>query len=406
MAYSELIKGFSRIRDYMREFYVYGFKSRSEFDAKSSRSYDNERRRIESWLGEYMRFQQTANGKCVFISVDSRLIDHNPLYKAFKAKSFTDNDIVFHFGVLDLLCNKKKLTLSEIIQGLEELFFPIAPNLPTLDESTIRKKLKEYVEIGLIRSEKQGSRTYYSRTAEPIDLSSWGDCLSFFSEAAPLGVIGSYMIPQDNLTPFKFKHHYILNALDSEIMYTMAAAIRQKRCVHIIVQKNSQQKPQHYNICPARLYISVQNGRQYILAVQTRTKSPHFYRLDTIKSVSIGNIEPEYDHLRSVCDEYGRHVWGVSGSSTGGLDHLEMTLRISTDESFMIRRLEREKRGGCVVQLDDTRWQFSIDVYDARELLPWIRTFISRIDAIQCTNKAVLRIFNDDLRLMNEMYGE
>ena len=48
MAYSELIKNFERIRDYMREFYVYGFKSRDEFTKKSARSYDDERRR-EEW---------------------------------------------------------------------------------------------------------------------------------------------------------------------------------------------------------------------------------------------------------------------------------------------------------------------------------------------------------------------
>ena len=87
MAYSELIKNFERIRDYMREFYVYGFKSREEYDTKSARSYDNERRRIESWMGDYMSFHQDATGKNVFLSVDSRRIPHNPLYKAFKAKS-------------------------------------------------------------------------------------------------------------------------------------------------------------------------------------------------------------------------------------------------------------------------------------------------------------------------------
>ena len=54
MAYSELVKNFDRIRDYMRQFYVYGFKSRTEYDKKSARSYDNERRRVESWLGDYM----------------------------------------------------------------------------------------------------------------------------------------------------------------------------------------------------------------------------------------------------------------------------------------------------------------------------------------------------------------
>ena len=30
MASNELIKNFDRLRDYMREFYVYGFKSRDE----------------------------------------------------------------------------------------------------------------------------------------------------------------------------------------------------------------------------------------------------------------------------------------------------------------------------------------------------------------------------------------
>ena len=57
MAYNELIKNFNRIRDYMREFYVYGFKSREEYKRKSARSYDDERRRVESWLGDYMGFR-------------------------------------------------------------------------------------------------------------------------------------------------------------------------------------------------------------------------------------------------------------------------------------------------------------------------------------------------------------
>ena len=41
--FQELIKNFDKIRDYMRQFYVYGFKVRSDFDAKSARTYDNER---------------------------------------------------------------------------------------------------------------------------------------------------------------------------------------------------------------------------------------------------------------------------------------------------------------------------------------------------------------------------
>lgn len=84
MAYTELIKNFNRIREYMREFFVYGFKSREEFTHKSARSYDNERRRMESWLGDYMKFRQTPEGKNVFLSVNSRLTRHNPLYRAWR----------------------------------------------------------------------------------------------------------------------------------------------------------------------------------------------------------------------------------------------------------------------------------------------------------------------------------
>lgn len=62
----------------MREFFIYGFKGREEIGRKSTRSYDNERRRIESWLGDIMSFSYTAAGKAQFISVDTRklLSDH------------------------------------------------------------------------------------------------------------------------------------------------------------------------------------------------------------------------------------------------------------------------------------------------------------------------------------------
>ena len=105
MAYNELIKNFSKIREYMQDFFVYGFKRREEFTQKSARSYDDEKRRLEGWLGNYMGFRQTPTGKSVFISLDPRDTAQNPLYQAFRAKSFTDGDITLHFILLDLLLN-------------------------------------------------------------------------------------------------------------------------------------------------------------------------------------------------------------------------------------------------------------------------------------------------------------
>ena len=61
--FNELIKNFDRIRDYMRQFFIYGYKNRGDFDKKSGRTYDNERRRVESWLGDYVKSAYTEKGK-------------------------------------------------------------------------------------------------------------------------------------------------------------------------------------------------------------------------------------------------------------------------------------------------------------------------------------------------------
>ena len=48
MAYKELIKNFSKIRSYLKEFFVYGYNARGSVGQKSDRSYDDEKRRIKS----------------------------------------------------------------------------------------------------------------------------------------------------------------------------------------------------------------------------------------------------------------------------------------------------------------------------------------------------------------------
>ena len=164
-AYSELIKNFERIRAYMREFYVYGFKSRDDYSRKSARSYDDERRRIESWLGDHMSFVRAPEGKSVFISIDSRNIRHNPFYNAWKAKSFTDGDVTLHFILFDILHEPSiRKTLAELMEEIDTRYLSHFASPMLFDESTVRKKLKEYVEAGIIATEKVGRKAYYYRS--------------------------------------------------------------------------------------------------------------------------------------------------------------------------------------------------------------------------------------------------
>lgn len=407
MAYSELVKNFNRIRDYMREFYVYGFKSRDEFTRKSARSYDDERRRVESWLGDYMRFRQTPEGKNVFLSIDSRVSRRNPLYKAWKTKSFTDGDITLHFILFDILSSPElSLTLSEIMEALDGYLRGFR-EARVFDESTVRKKLKEYVSLGLVLTEKRGKAVAYRRAGDcpPLD----PDVLDFFSEAAPCGVIGSYLLDrtEQGSGHFAFKHHYITGAMDSEVVCALFTAMGEKRSVTLETLNRRKDRVSESHVIPLRLYVSVQNGRQHLMAYVPRFRRITSFRTDNILSVTAEEVCPDFDERRSLLDRMAPHIWGVStqGGSGQRLEHVEFIVSYNSGEQHIHQRLEREKRCGTVERLDEHHSRFSADVFDAHELVPWMRTFICRITDYSFSDKALEERFGQDLEEMYRLYG-
>ena len=408
MAYSELIKNFDRIRDYMRQFYVYGFKSRTEYDKKSARSYDNERRRIESWLGEYMRFRQTADGKNVFLSVDSRSIPGNPFYHAFKAKSFTAGDVTFHFYILDILQDGKSHTVQEILDLIFDKYLCYSETNWLPDISTIRKKLKEYVSLGILTAEKRGRELYYRRSEENIDLPKWADAISFYAEMDPMGVIGSTLLDklQDKSEHFQFKHHYMLHAINSQLLLQLLTAIGEKRRIRFInASRRKEDSTFWHYVLPLKIYVSTQNGRQYLLCYHNRFHALQFFRIDYIKQIELLDEETDPARYQNYCDKFRSHLWGTSDGTGFNVDHLEMTLHFDDDEQYIPRRLEREKRNGRVELIDQNTCKYIVDTYDASELIPWLRTFIGRIEKLECTDHRVVARFYADLELMYKQYG-
>lgn len=407
MAYSELIKNFDRIRDYMRQFYVYGFKSRTEYDAKSARSYDNERRRVESWLGDSMRFRLTPEGKHVFLSMDSRAIRSNPLYNAFKARSFTAGDVTFHFYILDLLQNGEACTARQITDLFAEKYLSAFETDRQPDISTIRKKLKEYVALGLLQCRKQGRELLYSRSEDALALNAWADALAFFSEADPLGVIGSTLLDKlEPLSPcFRFKHHYMLHALDSQILLELLTAIGEHKTVALQYISPKTGRETTHTVCPLKIYISTQGGRQYLLCYHYRFKKLMFFRLDFLHRVTPTVEERRYDRYLAYVSKFQTDLWGTSTGVDLTLEHLEMTIRFEEDEPFIPRRLEREKRNGSVEMLDAHTCRYTVDTYDASEMLPWIRTFTGRIVKLECSDENVTAQFYRDLDAVAALYG-
>lgn len=404
MAYNELIKNFEKVRAYMREFYVYGFKSRTEYNGKSTRSYDDERRRLESWLGEYMSFTQTPEGKNVFLSVDSRITKKNPFYKAWKAKSFTDGDITLHFVIFDILYEPSiRKTLAELIEDIDQRL----DSAMSFDESTLRKKLKEYESEGIVRIEKEGRKVFYSRMPD-IDISQLVDAIDFFSEAAPCGVIGSFLQErlQEHEERFSFKHHYITQAMDSAVMETLFEAIRLRR--YVTLDNLGKWAGEVKSVClvPLKIYISAQNGRQNLIAYHERGNRISSYRLDYITNVKLGDPCVEFEQYREILKRAESHMWGVNCKwNPNQTEHVEFEIRVDADEQYIVQRLEREKRCGRVEQVDENHYRYVADVYDTTEMIPWVRSFISRITKMNFSNRSAENLFKTDIQEMYRMYG-
>lgn len=409
--FSELIKNFDKTREYVRDFFIYGCKVRSDFDKKSVRTYDDEKRRVESWMQDYMRYDDSVQGRHVSISVDSGHISENPLYSAYYSKSFTDNDIKLHFLLTDILRGGKSRTLRELTDALnseyEQLF----------DDQTVRNKLKEYTDEGIVIAEKQGKTMYYSLAAlcanDLIDkYKGLDDALKFFSEAPDLGVIGNSIMKAVGIKNelFHIKHNYMIHSLEDILVPDILAAIDDK--CSITVKKFSWRKDDELSeekIIPMQILVSVQTGRRYIAAYVPRRRRFVTFRLDRIKQIKREAVCTDYDILKERYDMNIQRCFGVSFGDrheVGAVNAIKITFIIDErDESFIIDRLEREKRCAILEKTGECLYTLTADVFDPNELMHWAKTFIGRIVSIEGGTEKIRLRFYSDIRRMYQMYG-
>lgn len=400
--FSELIKRFDKIRDYMRDFYVYGFKSRTDFTKKSARTYDNEKRRIESYMHKYMKWDYSNGNKASFISVDCGKIPSNPLYAAWKSKSFTANDIMLHFYILDALKTAPMTVekLTDVICEKSEV---------TFDVQTVRNKCNEYAKQGMIELKKQGRAFIYSLNSQDDEITpGLIDAIKFFQGAAPFGEIGSYILDNEDQKNdlFAFKHYYIAHTLENGILFELLTAIRQNRSVIFENQSERSGKTATAHMLPLKIFVSTATGRRYVCMYSFRTKRFADYRLDYIKSVV---IEETVEYAYELKKKLGCHlnkVWSVSFGDANRLEIISMKLYINEEkEQYIIDRVNREGQGGELLRLGDNTFLFTKEMFESTDMSPWIKTFIGRIIQLEGTNELVINRFYSDMQCMAEMYG-
>lgn len=405
--FQELTKNFETVRDYMRDFTVYGFKTRSDFTQKSRRTYDNERRRMESWLGPYVQCDNSTRGKQVYLSVDGSRITQNPLYAAWKSKSFTDNDITLHFFLLGILSEQDGLSAVQLADGILARFGVL------LDVQTVRLKAREYVEQGVLRCEKQGRTVVYSLASPSFDAldcqAALLDAVCFFQQVAPFGFVGSTLLDragaQNRL--FRCKHHFIVHTLEDGVLLPCLQAIREGRMLSVCNRSRRTGNTETIRGIPFKILVSTQNGRRYVCLRRPDTQRYASLRLDCIYSVELLDSVPGYEEMRLRFEQNLSRCWGVSFEGRDRYEEIYMKLHIDENtERYVLHRLISEGRGGDVFRIAQNTFLYIRRAFGTNEMLPWIKTFTGRILSLDGTNQVVVDRFYQDMERMRRMYIE
>ncbi len=406
--FKELVKSFPKTREYIRDFFVYGFKTREEFKIKSPRTYDNERRRLECWLKTYVRKDHRSGGSNISLAIDSNLLDTNPLFQVWKTKSFTDNDIVLHFLILDLLQDGSARTAEEITDGL------LAEYEVLFDIQIVRRKCNAYAKEGLFDKKKEKKTVRFSLD---LTLVTWIksnesalDALTFYQMACGFGIIGNGITEQMDFynQTFRVKHSFFVHTLEDEILLALLEAMDRNVSVRLELKSSRNQVVSTAHCLPLQIFISTRSGRRFLCGYIKKSRRFSCFRLDAVKRVIPMETEEEYAQLLEQLERNRPQLWGVSfqGPQRRYQDTLTMTLQVmEPDENYIVERLKREGRGGTVIRIGENIWQYETSVFDCNEMLPWIRTFTGRILSLNCTAKSVERRFYQDLERMYGMYG-
>lgn len=410
--FKELIKSFSKSREYVRDFFVYGFKTRDEFAGWSSRTYDNERRRLESWLPGFVRQEYHGKEKNIYLSIDSNLLDTNPLYRVWKTKSFTDNDIMLHFYVLDYLERFGAQTAETVTDGI------LAEYGAMFDSQMVRRKCNQYAEEGILEKEKRGKEVFY-RPGPPFgDLlhqnPGLANALKLYQLISPLGILGNTLMENGSTeTPslkndlFRVKHNFFVYTLEDEILLALLFAMHEEKSISFQMKSTKSDSLREMEGVPLKIFISTRTGRRFLILYLVDRKRFSSVRLDSIKAVKVQESYPGYSEIRKKLVQNKALSWGVSFQNEGAahLERVKLTLRIREDsEAFILNRLEREGKGGTIRRIAPDTFTYEIKVFDANEMLPWIRTFTGRILDIESDCEKLKAIFERDFSAMYHMY--
>lgn len=340
--------------------------------------------------------------------------DHMLLF-LFRAKSLKETESKRISLLLEALQSGRALTAMELMDACCD---NIPAELALPDEKTIRSDLKYLEEVGVIRKE-PGPRPYRYRLAnelvqeltedELLDLYDFADVMANTHVPSVQG----YMLRDSlkkhllrtqesaaTLDAFLYKYHFYSRLLDEAHLFSLLAAIRERRKVKFLYfspKKETSYASRNTNplferdttgkeevAIPIKVVYDHQYGRWYLLGFRSG-KGIVKYRMEGMTQIQEGEAVPleQFEQHLAQLEARTARSWLIDTGRT-------VTVRarffhpVGAPQNFIKERVLLQGQWGRIIEeAGADSFLYEIEVNGTFEIRPWLRSFGSSCEVLE-----------------------
>ncbi len=409
------------------QFLSYGCYHKAYFkqhNRLSARTYEDNLARARFFLPKD-KLHETRHHRHVISSIrgDTYYSSENYLINSYRVKKLLPTTAFYYILLLQIFAMAiHPLSLNELWKH-PALSRPLPKGMSSndaediglrLDESTLRRSLRELEELGLLSASKRGRELTYSIPDNPLaNLSSEEVTLlyyaiAFYKNAALLSVPGYFLTDtlcslyptlSRKIVPCQFKDNSFSRILDDELIDMILDAIQQGKNLRFLYHnRRTKKRPAEFIVRPRLIITDYLGGsRQYLAAlghaVPGEKLHPILFRLDRIQSVRLTAPFPQKAPPALI--DKNPHT---------------LSLRFSFDTPFLEHRLRQAVLDrcpqACLAPSAKNSFLCTIEVTDIRNYYPWLRTFFPYVEILPISTGFTRQRIADDIEEALKNYGE
>lgn len=364
-----------------------------------------------------MRLEHFAKGETAIIN---RGKDNKYRRRKDAAENISMHPSDLAVAMMYILSGNKAFSINEVQKELEKKmtrFLNRYGYKGAIRKTTLLNRLEShYIPANFIKKNEETKK--YSLVSHDIDemlkcYPRLKRAIAFYAEHSPLGIIGSCLMDtygfEDN--SIVFKDEYIVQALDTIVLYDVLLAIQNNHGIEAYMEQISKTVLEKRKILPLKVLVCAGDGRRYIFSYDLDKCEYCNLRLDFIHDVfpfEINSDKLQIEQIRKIGAKKLEYIWTafVGGSV------FPVRVWMHNKRQTFAQEITRERRMGEIFIKENGIVQFASKVYHPRELVPWLLSHTGDVVALEVEtdengnrdSSRMLNRYREHIHALHEMY--